>query len=194
MRYFWNRSPLTSGSSPHRVGRDLRSSRSTSGWHSMPLERSPEADLGAAGAEASAAPRVAGVPGVGGEHEQSARAASAASSGGGMQVAAIESATHSGRRTVITALSADGGLDITDVARHVGHSNPATTAGYVKSLGERPAATARRAAGLLDPTVVAEGAFDLLDDRSRGAAQAAAAPGPRPVRCQAIGASRSDGS
>ncbi len=65
-------------------------------------------------------------------------------------------ATHAGRRTVITALYADGGLDLTDVARHVGHSNPATTAGYVKSLGQRPAATARRAAELLDPTMVAE--------------------------------------
>lgn len=65
-------------------------------------------------------------------------------------------ATHAGRRTVITALYADGGLDLTDVARHVGHSNPSTTAGYVKSLGQRPAATARRAAELLDPTMVAE--------------------------------------
>ena len=65
-------------------------------------------------------------------------------------------ATHAGGRTVITALYADGGLDLTDVARHVGHSNPSTTAGYVKSLGQRPAATARRAAELLDPTMVAE--------------------------------------
>jgi len=65
-------------------------------------------------------------------------------------------ATHAGRRTVITALYAEGGLDLTDVARHVGHSNQSTTAGYVKSLGERPAATARRAAELLDPTMIAE--------------------------------------
>jgi len=65
-------------------------------------------------------------------------------------------ATHAGRRTVITALYAEGGLDLTDVARHVGHSNHSTTAGYVKSLGERPAATARRAAELLDPTMIAE--------------------------------------
>lgn len=65
-------------------------------------------------------------------------------------------ATHAGRRTVITAPYAEGGLDLTDVARHVGHSNQSTTAGYVKSLGQRPAATARRAAELLDPTMVAE--------------------------------------
>ena len=64
-------------------------------------------------------------------------------------------ATHAGRRTVITALYADGGLDLADVARHVGHSNPSTTAAYVKSLGQRPTATARRAAELLDPTVAA---------------------------------------
>ena len=61
--------------------------------------------------------------------------------------------THAGRRTVITALYADGNLDLADVARHVGHSNPSTTATYVKSLGQRPEATARRAAELLDPTV-----------------------------------------
>lgn len=65
-------------------------------------------------------------------------------------------ATHTGRRTVITALYAEGGLDLTDVARHVGHSNQSTTACYVKSFGQRPAATARRAAELLDPTMIAE--------------------------------------
>lgn len=62
-------------------------------------------------------------------------------------------ASHSGRRTVITALYADGRLDLADVARHVGHSDTATTAEYVRSLGQRPADTARRAAELLDPTV-----------------------------------------
>lgn len=65
-------------------------------------------------------------------------------------------ATHAGRRTVITALYAEGGLDLTDVARHVGHSNRSTTAGYVRSLGQRPAATARHAAELLDPMMIAE--------------------------------------
>ena len=55
-------------------------------------------------------------------------------------------ATHSGRRTVVTALYAD-------VARHVGHSDPSTTAEYVRSLGHRPSDTAKRAAQLLDPTL-----------------------------------------
>ena len=64
-------------------------------------------------------------------------------------------ATHAGRRTVITALYADGGLDLADVARHVGHSDTSTTAGYIKSVGKRPQATARRAAELLDPSVTA---------------------------------------
>ncbi len=62
-------------------------------------------------------------------------------------------ATHSGRRTVITALYAEGGVDLADVARHVGHSDTGTTAGYVKSLGKRPARTAKRAAELLDPSM-----------------------------------------
>jgi integrase len=61
--------------------------------------------------------------------------------------------THSGRRTVITALYADGGVDLADIARHVGHSDTATTAEYVKRLGNRPIDTARRAAELLDPTL-----------------------------------------
>jgi integrase len=60
--------------------------------------------------------------------------------------------THAGRRTVITALYADGGVDLADIARHVGHSDTATTAEYVKRLGNRPIDTARRAAELLDPT------------------------------------------
>jgi integrase len=62
-------------------------------------------------------------------------------------------ATHAGRRTVITALYADGGVDLADVARHVGHSDTATTAGYVRNLGTRPVDTARRAAQLLDPSI-----------------------------------------
>ena len=62
-------------------------------------------------------------------------------------------ATHAGRRTVITALYADGGVDLADVARHVGHSATATTAGYVRNLGTRPVDTARRAAQLLDPSI-----------------------------------------
>ncbi len=62
-------------------------------------------------------------------------------------------ATHTGRRTVITALYANGGLDLADIARHVGHVDTATTAEYVRSLGTRPQDTARRAAELLDPTL-----------------------------------------
>ncbi|MEP1122816.1 MAG: tyrosine-type recombinase/integrase [Ilumatobacter sp.] len=62
-------------------------------------------------------------------------------------------ASHAGRRTVVTALYADGGLDLADVARHVGHSDPSTTAEYVRSLGRRPSDTAKRAAQLLDPTL-----------------------------------------
>ncbi len=62
-------------------------------------------------------------------------------------------AGHSGRRTVVTALHADGGLDLADVARHVGRSDPSTTADYVRSLGSRPSDTADRAAQLLDPTI-----------------------------------------
>ena len=48
-------------------------------------------------------------------------------------------ATHSGRRTVVTALYAHGGLDLADIARHVGHADTATTAEYVRSLGNRHA-------------------------------------------------------
>lgn len=59
-------------------------------------------------------------------------------------------ASHIGRRTVITALYANGGLDLADIARHVGHSDSTTTAGYVRRLGNRPSDTARRAAELLD--------------------------------------------
>jgi integrase len=37
-------------------------------------------------------------------------------------------ASHCGSRTVVTVLYADGGLDLADVARHIGHSDPSTTA------------------------------------------------------------------
>lgn len=62
-------------------------------------------------------------------------------------------ATHTGRRIVITAQYANRNLDLGDMARHVGHSDTKTTAGYVRDLGERPAHTAATAARLLDPTV-----------------------------------------
>ncbi|MGE3445913.1 MAG: tyrosine-type recombinase/integrase [Acidimicrobiia bacterium] len=62
-------------------------------------------------------------------------------------------ATHTGRRTVVTALYAIEGVDLNDVARHVGHTATATTASYVRDLGARPERTARAAYGLFDPPV-----------------------------------------
>lgn len=69
----------------------------------------------------------------------------------------VSCGTHAGRRTVITALYADGGVDLADVARHVGHSNTSTTAAYIASLGKRRERTSRRAAELLDPSVNYDG-------------------------------------
>ena len=59
--------------------------------------------------------------------------------------------THTGRRSVVTALYAEAGESIEEIARFVGHASPVTTAGYVRDLGNRPAAFAERAARLLDP-------------------------------------------
>jgi integrase len=59
-------------------------------------------------------------------------------------------ATHTGRRSVVTTLFVDGGEALEDIARFVGHAKPATTAGYVKRLGRRPEAVAKRAAAVLD--------------------------------------------
>ena len=42
---------------------------------------------------------------------------------------------------------------ISPTSRHVGHSDPSTTAGCVRSLGHRPSDTAARAAQLLHPTI-----------------------------------------
>ena len=64
-------------------------------------------------------------------------------------------ATHTGRRTAVTVLYAEAGLDLSDIARYVGHKGEATTAGYVRSLGERPKATAAMAASMLDPVAEA---------------------------------------
>jgi integrase len=58
--------------------------------------------------------------------------------------------THAGRRTVVTTLFVDGGEALEDIARFVGHAKPTTTAGYVKRLGRRPEAVAKRAALVLD--------------------------------------------
>lgn len=60
--------------------------------------------------------------------------------------------THTGRRSVITSLYV-AGVPLDDVAHLVGHASPTTTADYVQDLGDRPQATARRAAELLDPAV-----------------------------------------
>ena len=94
----------------------------------------------------TASGRIAGRQSVLNTVERSAKAAGLDPTGLG---------THTGRRTVITALYADGGVDLADIARHVGHTSTATTAEYVKRLGNRPRDTARRAAELLDPTVTA---------------------------------------
>ncbi len=58
--------------------------------------------------------------------------------------------THGGRRTVVTALYGAEGVDIADIARHVGHSDTRTTAAYVSNLGARPERTAAVVAALFD--------------------------------------------
>jgi integrase len=86
-----------------------------------------------------------------------AKAVASAASAAGIDPSGL--GTHAGRSTAITVLYAEEGLDLADVARHVGHSSPSTTAGYVRHLGRRPKATAEAARRLLDPTeVVADGA------------------------------------
>lgn len=58
--------------------------------------------------------------------------------------------THAGRRSVVTNLFASGSLDLEDVARFVGHSDTATTRGYVQHEGDRPRRVSERAFELLD--------------------------------------------
>ena len=58
--------------------------------------------------------------------------------------------TNAGLRTVVTSLFVDGHEALEDIARFVGHAKPSTTAGYVKRLGRRPEAVARRAVEVLD--------------------------------------------
>lgn len=59
--------------------------------------------------------------------------------------------THAGRRSVVTNLYASGSLDLADVARFVGHTDSATTRGYVQHEGERPRQISEKAFLLLDP-------------------------------------------
>jgi integrase len=73
---------------------------------------------------------------------------------------AADLGTHTGRRTVVTTLFVDGDEPLEDIARFVGHARPATTAGYVKRLGRRPLAVAKRAASILDGDQVDEDASD----------------------------------
>jgi integrase len=77
--------------------------------------------------------------------------------------------THGGRSTAITALYSEEGIDLADVARHVGHASPATTAGYVRHLGRRPTATAKGANRLLDPTVTRDAPASGRTRRKRAA-------------------------
>ena len=79
--------------------------------------------------------------------------ASAAATAG---IDATKLGTHTGRRSVITALYAEAGESIDEIARFVGHASAATTAGYVRDLGNRPVAFAQRAAQLLDPAAGAK--------------------------------------
>ncbi len=59
--------------------------------------------------------------------------------------------THAGRRSVVTNLYASGSLDLSDVASFVGHSDVATTRGYVQHEGDRPLLVSQRALEYLDP-------------------------------------------
>lgn len=59
-------------------------------------------------------------------------------------------ATHTGRRTVITALFDEGDEKLEDIAAFGGHSRTSTTAGYVKRRKRHPQGVSKRAAALLD--------------------------------------------
>ena len=77
------------------------------------------------------------------------RAIRAAAAKAGLDPAGL--GTHAGRRSVVTNLYASGSLDLADVARFVGHSDVATTRGYVQHEGERPRQVSVKAFQLLDP-------------------------------------------
>lgn len=78
------------------------------------------------------------------------RAVRAAAERAGLDPAGL--GTHTGRRSVVTNLYASGVFDLADVARFVGHSDVATTRGYVRHEGERPRLVSERALQLLDPS------------------------------------------
>ena len=63
--------------------------------------------------------------------------------------------THTGRRSVVTSLYASGTFELEDVARFVGHSDVATTRGYIQHEGERPLIVSQKALQLLDPVAPA---------------------------------------
>jgi hypothetical protein len=63
--------------------------------------------------------------------------------------------THTGRRSVVTNLYASGTFDLADVAGFVGHSDTATTRGYIQHEGERPLLVSQKALQLLDPAAPA---------------------------------------
>jgi integrase len=81
---------------------------------------------------------------------------------------AADVATHAGRRTVVTTLFVDGGEALEDIARFVGHTKPSTTAGYVKRLGRRPQAVAKRAASVLDGDALDQGSESRAENDSNG--------------------------
>ncbi len=69
--------------------------------------------------------------------------------GGDIGLDASRLGTHTGRRSLITALYTNG-VALDDIQHHIGHSDSRTTAGYVASLGNRPRQTAAIAAHLMD--------------------------------------------
>ena len=81
----------------------------------------------------------------------------------------------------------DGGEALEDIARFVGHAKPATTAGYVKRLGRRPQAVAKRAASLLDGQALddAEGADEEGSESPSPLGSNAGSYGPEPSDNQA---------
>jgi integrase len=76
--------------------------------------------------------------------------------------------THTGRRTVVTTLFVEGDEALEDIAKFVGHADPATTARYVKRLGERPKTVADRARGVLERRADAPAEVVRNDQRGSG--------------------------